>query len=289
VPAVLDWRQAQGTERSPQYVERGHPSGARASTEGVYLRERAQARGWRDHLKTLKSREKSGVEPEYRVHVQGINAADYGAPQKRHRAIILGVRADLTSELKFPRATYSQEALVWSQRVDVTYWQRHRVSSHARPAISKADAFLLERMKEFDEAPKEQPWITVRDAIGDLPEPSTSARSRRAGDLPSHHQLHPGARIYERHTGSTWDEPAKALKAGDHGVPGGENVLVGRRGAVRYFTIREMARLQGFPDNFDIDGSWKNPIKQLGNAVPVHVGRAFGRALKRIIQKAGDG
>ena len=49
------------------------------------------------------------------------------------------------------------------------------------------------------------------------------------------------------HTGSALDEPAKTLKAGDHGVPGGENMLMLPDGTVRYFTVRESARLQTFP------------------------------------------
>jgi DNA (cytosine-5)-methyltransferase 1 len=242
--------------------------------------------GRRDQLRALKQHAKGDRTPRYHVIVHGINAADYGAPQKRHRAIILGVRSDIADRVTAPAPTHSQEALVWSQRVDKTYWERHEISTRARPPISEADAAILKRLRTLDAPPREKPWTTVRDAIGDLPKPFVSSAPERSV---SHHELHPGARVYERHTGSIWDEPAKALKAGDHGVPGGENVIVERKGDVRYFTIREMARLQGLPDDFEIDGSWKNPIKQLGNAVPVHVGRRFGRALKRVIQSARAG
>ena len=65
------------------------------------------------------------------------------------------------------------------------------------------------------------------------------------------------------------DEPAKTLKAGVHGVPGGENMLRRRDGSVRYFTVRESARLQTFPDSFLFHGSWSETMRQLGNAVPV--------------------
>jgi DNA (cytosine-5)-methyltransferase 1 len=95
--------------------------------------------------------------------------------------------------------------------------------------------------------------------------------------------LHPGARIYDKHTGSVWDQPAKALKAGDHGVPGGENILAPGDGSVRYFTLREMARLQGLPDTFRVGGGWAAPIRQLGNAVPVQIGCAFGKKIARMI------
>ncbi len=75
--------------------------------------------------------------------------------------------------------------------------------------------------------------------------------------------------MYKGHTGSPLDEPAKTLKAGDHGVPGGENMFVYPNGDIRYFTVRESARLQTFPDDFIFHGSWTESMRQLGNAVPV--------------------
>ena len=233
--------------------------------------------GWREHFRTLRAHESSGAGPNYHVLVQGINAADYGAPQKRHRAIVLGIRRDVAASVSFPAPTHSRDALLWDQRVSLEYWERHGIAHGGRPALAEADRGPVDRVREMKTRPSEHRWMTVRDAIGDLPRPPLARESV------ANHRLHPGARLYERHTGSSWDEPAKALKAGDHGVPGGENVLVGRRGAVRYFTIREMARLQGLPDAFEIEGSWKAPIKQLGNAVPVHVGRVFGKAIVRTI------
>lgn len=243
--------------------------------------ENPSSRGWRVHYGVLGRHAASGAAPTYHVHIQGINAADYGAPQKRHRAIILGFRSDVASEVSFPKPTHSREALVWSQRVTEEYWERHGLKRGARPAITAADRALLTVLQTQGVAPVESPWTTVRDAIHDLPAPLTLV------ERVENHLLHVGARIYEKHTGSSWDEPAKALKAGDHGVPGGENIVVGLRGAVRYFTIREMARLQGLPDDFTIEHGWASPIKQLGNAVPVQVGRAFGGAIKTILERAG--
>src|SRR5207245_763895 len=88
------------------------------------------------------------------------------------------------------------------------------------------------------------------------------------GDL-LNHRLQLGARAYARHTGSRYDLPAKVLKAGWHGVPGGENMLAYPDGTVRYFTIRECARLQTFPDDYFFTGTWTKMTRQLGNAVPV--------------------
>ena len=92
----------------------------------------------------------------------------------------------------------------------------------------------------------QQPWRTVRDAVAGLGKP----------DGKNWHVFQPGARAYPGHTGSVLDEPAKALKAGDHGVPGGENMMVLDNSGVRYFTVREAARLQGLPDEWSFATSW---------------------------------
>ncbi len=77
------------------------------------------------------------------------------------------------------------------------------------------------------------------------------------------------------------DEPAKTLKAGDHGVPGGENMVRLPDGRVRYFTVRESARIQTFPDNFGFHGSWSETMRQLGNAVPVQLAGVVASDIRR--------
>jgi DNA (cytosine-5)-methyltransferase 1 len=224
----------------------------------------------------LRECEQSKLNAGYHILIGDINTADFGAPQKRHRAIILGFRTDIASNVALPPTTHSYEALLWDQYVSKEYWERHRIPSRRRPSVSAAKTNLVEQLKR-EGKPAKKPWITVRDCIGDLPPP------KNVSDI-LNHELHEGARIYSGHTGSQLDEPAKALKAGDHGVPGGENILVSGAG-VRYFTIREMARLQGFPDDFYIEGAWVNSIKQLGNAVPVQIGRYFGCQIQDILRK----
>ena len=46
-------------------------------------------------------------------------------------------------------------------------------------------------------------------------------------------------------------------------------LMVRDDGSVRYFTVRESARLQTFPDGFELHGAWSEAMRQLGNAVPV--------------------
>ena len=89
-----------------------------------------------------------------------------------------------------------------------------------------------------------------------------------------------GAKSYPGHTGSDLDYPSKALKAGVHGVPGGENMMRHANGKVRYFTVRESARLQTFPDDFEVTGSWSEAMRQLGNAVPVDLAHVVSKELR---------
>ena len=110
--------------------------------------------------------------------------------------------------------------------------------------------------------------------IGDLPDPE-----RGGSDVFANHIFNPGARQYKGHTGSPLDEPAKTLKAGDHGVPGGENMLRRVDGSVRYFTVREAARLQTFPDEYVFRGAWTEAMRQLGNAVPVRLAEMVARSV----------
>jgi DNA (cytosine-5)-methyltransferase 1 len=75
------------------------------------------------------------------------------------------------------------------------------------------------------------------------------------------------------------DSPAKTIKAGDHGVPGGENMLRFADGSVRYMTVLEAKRLQTFPDDFVIKGGWGEAMRQIGNAVPVLLAQRIGDEL----------
>ena len=118
----------------------------------------------------------------------------------------------------------------------------------------------------------------MRDAIGDLPDPEFAPEKAAAF---ANHRFQPGARAYPGHTGSPLDEPAKTLKAGVHGVPGGENMLARPDGTFRYFTVRESARLQTFPDDYVFHGAWSEAMRQLGNAVPVALGELVASDVMR--------
>lgn len=227
---------------------------------------------WIDHLGRLEQHHISGRREglNYRVVARVLNAANYGVPQKRERVVFVGFRDDLDIEWRFPVETHSSDRLLWDQFRDGTYWDRHNVAIKDR----SKDAAAFGRAKALREKPLTVPWMTVRDAISDLPDPEHDRD--RARTIPNH-KFQAGARSYAGHTGSPLDEPAKTLKAGVHGVPGGENMLAKPDGSVRYFTVRESARLQTFPDYYIFHGSWTETMRQLGNAVPVRLAEVIGR------------
>lgn len=51
-------------------------------------------------------------------------------------------------------------------------------------------------------------------------------------------------------------------------------------GSVRYFTVREAARLQTFPDSYMLHGPWSEAMRQLGNAVPVMLAETIALSVR---------
>lgn len=239
---------------------------------------------WLDHRARLEQHHTSNRSSNLSYRVlppKVLNAANFGVPQKRERVFFVGFRSDMGVEFSFPRETHSREALLWHQYESAEYWDRHQIATKARPVDlkSKLAAGRIAR------APEELPWRTTRDALIGLPDPEL-ARSGSA-KYPDH-RFQPGARSYPGHTGSPLDMPAKTLKAGVHGVPGGENMLRRPDGSVRYFTIRESARLQTFPDDFVFHGSWSETMRQLGNAVPVDLAEVVARSVRRHLDRSNS-
>lgn len=230
---------------------------------------------WLDHFERLNRHALQKPNPEYVVKATLVNAANYGVPQKRERVIFVGFREDQYRSWSFPAETHSQDALLHSQWVTGQYWERHKVSLKNRPPYPERSSKKLLDLARRDPESLGLPWLTVRDAISDLPDPEFNPGL----ELVQAHRFQPGARSYPGHTGSPLDEPSKALKAGGHGVPGGENMLRRLDGSVRYFTVRESARIQTFPDTFIFEGAWGEVMRQLGNAVPVRLAEKIANSV----------
>ena len=230
---------------------------------------------WTDHLARLERHHTDGQcnAPAYRIVTRVLNAADYGVPQRRERVFIIGFRSDLGIEWNFPAPTHSREALLWDQWRTGKYWESMEI---CRPDDDSA-ARGRKSAQRLREQPETKPWRTVRQALADLPDPEYEPEA--ASDY-LNDRFQPGARSYPGHTGSPCDEPAKTLKAGDHGVPGGENMLRRMDGSLRYFSIRESARLQTFPDDYLFHGTWTESMRQLGNAVPVALANVVANSIR---------
>jgi DNA (cytosine-5)-methyltransferase 1 len=211
----------------------------------------------------------------YGVSVQLVNAADFGAAQKRHRVIISGVLGGLNGEGCRLISSHSRDRLLWDQWVSGEYWRDHGIKRNP-DSFDSIDRGAVLRLRKCGVEPTERRWVTVRDCLAGLGDPNGS----------NGHTMQFGARTYPGHTGSPLDQPAKALKAGDHGVPGGENMMVQDDCSVRYFTVREAARLQGLPDAYEFPRSWTESMRQLGNAVPVQLSEAVGNSIRKIVSQA---
>lgn len=225
-----------------------------------------------DHLRRLRA-VRGG---EYQVTVHVVNAADFGAAQERKRVLVAGLRTDLGLDPTEMRPTHGRDRLLWDQWVTGEYWDRHGLRRPRDDAIPATHRAVVSRLRDQIMQPPERPWLTLRDVIHDLGTP----------DGRNNHVFQPGARSYKGHTGSPLDWPAKALKAGDHGVPGGENMIRFADGSVRYLTLRETARLVGMPDEFTFPVSWTESMRQLGNAVPAQLAEAGGRWIAGNLHRA---
>ena len=223
---------------------------------------------WTDHDKRLARHELCGSAlASYRVVWKVLNSADFGVAQIRHRLFIVATSPGLPA-YEFPEPTHSKESLIWEQSTG-DYWEHRNLSvqTHAARIQSSRNGQLAMR-----------PWVTVRDAISDLPQ----AHPQESGATSNHWEI-PGARIYPGHTGSSLDWPSKTIKAGTHGVPGGENTVVCDNGVARYYTLREMARVQAFPDEHYFVGSRSKVIRQIGNAVPPALAAAVAAPLGKVL------
>ncbi len=235
---------------------------------------RVRGEDWCDHDARLIRALRADGDPSERYDVKYllVNAADYGVPQVRWRVFVVAFRRDLgLSDWKFPTPTHSSDALRQAQ-IDGSYWAEHNLPYCGPDPVRSA--FHGDGLAR---------WRTLRDAIHDLPEP-LGDRVEHPDWL--HHYGWPGARQYPGHTPNDLDRPAKTVKAGVHGVPGGESVLRRDDGGIRYMTVREVARAMAFPDTWRLAGPRGEQMRQLGNAVPVRLGLVMSQAVARALSPA---
>ena len=230
---------------------------------------------WEKHLAILEEQHTQSYHHclNYNVTFRLVNAADYGIPQQRHRVFIVGFRSDINANWSFPLPTHNQDELLYSKWIDHSYWDEFGLA-HPRtcPLSQKTLSRITASHNELFGAKKR--WQTVRNALAGLPSPLSEEAK-----FFNNHIYRGGAKIYPGHSGSLLDEPSKTIKAGSHGVPGGENMLCDSNGQLRYYTVRESARIQTFPDTYLFSSSWTESMRQIGNAVPVKLAEIVGKSV----------
>ncbi len=221
----------------------------------------------------------------FQVHSAKLCAADFGVPQTRHRAFIVGCR-------------YMDPAFCFPP-----------MKTHCNPqSVQKHEAVLF--ASDFVDSPR--PWRTVRDAIRDLPYPvGTEIRSEDA-PLDLHFGRTPtpmGVARYEaipkegmnrfdllrnapeltppcwvrKESGGTdlfgrlwWDRPAFTIRTEFFKPEKGRYLHPEQH---RPITHREAARFQSFPDDFRFLGTKVEIAKQIGNAVPPGLASAVAKSV----------
>jgi DNA (cytosine-5)-methyltransferase 1 len=227
---------------------------------------------WNEHQARIRA---SGIADLYCVYQEEIDAADLGVAQNRKRIFLVAVRADVPGAGAWNgiTRTHSRDVLLSEQWITGTYWERHGINKP--DAVPDRVRAQVERIKKTDRPSDLLPWRTLRDLLVDVPEPG---RGVAPEGWPDHIAI-PGARTYAKHNGSPLDVPSKTIKAGVHGVAGGEGMLRELDGSVRYFSIREAALVQGFPRDYEFPGIRSRVMGVIGNAVAVDVAAKVGESL----------
>ena len=204
-------------------------------------------------------------EAGYALTWRVVNAADYGVPQFRERVIILGLRGDRP------------------------------------PAFPEPTHYDPERPQPLSAA---TPWRDVRWAISDLP---PAAKPGDAPEVPNHvarrhgepvvrsfADTPPGKRnaAYKRDR-LRWDRPAKVIRAQGKPKPDGSGQRHSSHQSIhpeehRQLTVRECARIQGFPDWYAFPATFANGYRVVGDAVPVELARVIGSAMLMELGLAAD-
>ncbi|MEA3332915.1 MAG: DNA (cytosine-5-)-methyltransferase [Pseudomonadota bacterium] len=191
---------------------------------------------------------------------QVLKAIYYKVPQKRERLFLVGIRNDLVSDMTF-------------------HWPSpYRRVLTLKDALKKGEIFATDVP-----ASAGQTYPVRKKEILDLVPPGGYWR-----DLPDRIQREYMQKSYFLGGGKTgmarrlsWDEPSLTLTC----APAQKQTERCHPEETRPLTVREYARIQTFPDNWEFTGSISSQYKQIGNAVPVNLAIAVGRSLITLLNQ----
>lgn len=184
----------------------------------------------------------------YTVQSKVLNAWDFGVAQKRERMIMVGIRNDLRDKISFEYPQpHSYKPVLRDILLDCPQSPGMQYSEHKR--------------KLFELVPPGGYWK-------DIPEDIAKEYMKSTWDMG-------GGRtgILRR---LSLDEPSLTILTS----PTQKQTERCHPLEARPFTIRESARIQSFPDNWEFQGSIGNQYKQIGNAVPVNLAYEVGKKIK---------
>lgn len=185
----------------------------------------------------------------YRVSLKVLRAQFLDVAQKRERLVILGVREDLNLPILFPRQSGTLLSL-WDAIGDcpksegVSYPQRKR--------------------EILEQVPPGGYWRDLSDEL-------------QREYLKGSYHLSGGKTGMARRL--SWNEPSLTLTC----APAQKQTERCHPAETRPLTVREYARIQSFPDDWEFSGSMSNKYKQIGNAVPVNMAYHVGCAISAML------
>ncbi len=187
-----------------------------------------------------------------------LKAINFKVPQKRERIILVGVRKDIDIKYEYPKPYRNIYNLEDALKKGKLYDSDVPKSDGAKYPKSKKDVLDLVPQKGY--------WR-------DLPE--DIQKEYMGGSF----YLGGGKTGMARRIG--WDEPCLTLTCS----PAQKQTERCHPEETRPFTVREYARIQTFPDDWKFTGSIAQQYKQIGNAVPVNLGREVGYSIVKFLNK----
>ncbi len=190
--------------------------------------------------------------------VEVLKAINYLVPQKRERLILVGVRKDVDIDFNYPKP--------------------HRKIYNLKDALKKGELYNCD--VPYSEGAK---YPAYKKEVLDLVPPKGYWR-----DLPIDIQKNYMGGSYYLGGGKTgmarrigWDEPSLTLTCS----PAQKQTERCHPEETRPFTVREYARIQTFPDNWEFKGSLAQQYKQIGNAVPVNLAKEVGFSIVHFLNE----
>lgn len=216
-----------------------------------------------------------GALRDYRMTASVLNAAEFGVPQVRKRAVVVGIHRDLP--------TFEPPVGALAGRPD--QWSTVRTAI-GDLALDAPPADLPDSYSEFAGRTLRGPFKTIELHLGRRPTPTSLARYRsipeggNRKDIP-YALLAPCWRDHDSGSGDVmgrlrWDKPSVTIRT-EFWKPEKGRYLHPK--AHRPLTHHEAARLQGFRDDYLWHGSKMDIGRQIGNAVPIKLAAALAQHL----------